>query len=125
MSERKYLNVFVYGEKGKLTNLLSELGETVEGNWESIQMPATRKQIGEDAYEFRLTVNNTTGFLRFFSSYSSPYLLFLRDSGIKGADRPISVTDNDYLVKDFCKQFLKPVCTKLDLKLHVTRATPY
>lgn len=120
MSQR-YLNIYVHGDKKRLPTLLNAINKSVRDGWQ-VAGEQGYKRNSDEVQEYRFTSNSTTGFLRFFCSADRPYVFYLRDSGIVGADGPITLQDNDYLVRHFVAQVLKPVCTDLDLKIQVTRS---
>ncbi|MBX9693635.1 MAG: hypothetical protein K2Z81_14700 [Cyanobacteria bacterium] len=122
MAQAKYLNVYVYGQKKRLPSLLSAISNSIRDGWSKVEKNSTYRVSDDEIQEYRFTSNDTTGFLRFFCSTDQPYLLYLRDSGIIGADSPITLQDNDFLVQHFVKTVLKPACTEVDAKVQVTRA---
>lgn len=119
MSQSRYLNIYVHGDKRKLPHLLTAIQKNVCDGW---AVAEDRSRKGDEVQEYRFTANSTTGFLRFFCSADRPYVIYLRDSGIIGSDSPITLQDNDYLVRHFVSAVLKPVCSDLDFKLQVTRS---
>lgn len=126
LTQSKYLNVYVYGEKRKLPNLLDTISKSLKEGWAvGTNDRSTRSGSDDEITEYRFTSNETTGFLRFFCSVDKPYVFYLRDSGIVGAESPITLQDNDYLVWHFVTNVLKPVCADLDLKLQVTRTVKH
>jgi hypothetical protein len=126
LTQSKYLNVYVYGEKRRLPNLIDSISKALKEGWTSnVHERSTRSGSDDEIQEYRFTSNETTGFLRFFCSVNQPYVFYLRDSGIVGADSPITLQDNDYLVWHFVTNVLKPVCADLDLKLQVTRTVKH
>lgn len=121
MSQARYLNIYIHGDKKKLPHLLTAISKSVCDGWSASADARTRRGIDE-IQEYRFTANSTTGFLRFFCSADRPYVFYLRDSGIIGSEGPITLQDNDYLVRHFVSSVLKPVCTEMDFKLQVTRS---
>lgn len=121
MSQSRYLNIYVHGDKKKLPHLLTAIQKSVRDGWQ-LADDGRQRRTGDEVQEYRFTANSTTGFLRFFCSADRPYVFYLRDSGIIGAEGPITLQDNDYLVRHFCSSILKPICTDLDFKLQVTRS---
>lgn len=122
MSQARYLNIYVHGDKKKLPHLLTAISKSVRDGWQVAEDARSRHGGGDSVQEYRFTANQTTGFLRFFCSADRPYVFYLRDSGIIGSEGPITLQDNDYLVRHFVSSVLKPVCTDLDFKLQVTRS---
>lgn len=120
MSQSRYLNIYVHGDKKKLPHLLTAISKSLRDGWQVAD--DGRRRTGDEVQEYRFTANSTTGFLRFFCSADRPYVFYLRDSGLIGAETPITLQDNDYLVRHFVSSILKPICTDLDFKLQVTRS---
>ncbi len=120
MSHR-YLNVYIHGDKKRLPTLINAISKAVRDGWQVADQNRTRVS-PDEAHEYRYTANHITGFLRFFCSADRPYVLYLRDSGIIGSDSPITLQDNDYLVRHFVSSVLKPACSELDMKIQVTRS---
>lgn len=120
MSQSRYLNIYVHGDKKKLPHLLTAISKSLRDGWQVAD--DGRRRTGDEVQEYRFTANSTTGFLRFFCSADRPYVFYLRDSGLVGAETPITLQDNDYLVRHFVSSILKPICTDLDFKLQVTRS---
>ena len=121
MSQARYLNVYIHGDKKRLPTLLTAISKSIGDGWAIVEEQRVKRS-SDEIQEYRFTHNQTIGFLRFFCSADRPYLFYLRDSGIIGAEDPITLQDNDYLVRHFVSAVLKPVCTDLDLKLQVTRS---
>jgi hypothetical protein len=121
MSQSRYLNIYVHGDKKKLPHLLTAIQKSVCDGWQ-VADDGRGRRTGDEVQEYRFTANSTTGFLRFFSSADRPFVFYLRDSGIIGAEGPITLQDNDYLVRHFVSSILKPICSDLDFKLQVTRS---
>ncbi|MBX9671496.1 MAG: hypothetical protein K2X93_28165 [Candidatus Obscuribacterales bacterium] len=122
MSQSRYLNIYVHGDKKKLPHLLTAIQKSVCDGWQLASEEGRARRGGDEVQEYRFTANQTTGFLRFFCSADRPYVFYLRDSGIIGSEGPITLQDNDYLVRHFVSSILKTVCTDLDFKLQVTRS---
>ncbi|MBX3072987.1 hypothetical protein KF707_18105 [Candidatus Obscuribacterales bacterium] len=120
MSQSRYLNIYVHGDKKKLPHLLTAISKSLRDGWQVAD--DGRRRTGDEVQEYRFTANSTTGFLRFFCSADRPYVFYLRDSGLIGSESPITLQDNDYLVRHFVSSILKPICTDLDFKLQVTRS---
>ncbi len=125
MAQAKYLNVYVYGQKKRLPSLLSAITALIRDGWSKVDTHPRNRVSDDEIQEYRFTSNDTTGFLRFFCSTDQPYLFYLRDSGILGADSPITLQDNDFLVQHFVKTVLKPACSEVDAKVQVTRAVKH
>jgi len=120
MSQARYLNIYVHGDKKKLPHLLTAVQKSLRDGWAVAEERSRRT--GDEVQEYRFTANQTTGFLRFFCSADRPFVFYLRDSGIIGSESPITLQDNDYLVRHFVSAILKPVCSEMDFKLQVTRS---
>ncbi len=121
-----YLNLYVFGSHRSLELLIHRLGSSLDSSWELVASPDKKKMAGEREWEFTYTADNgKVGYIRFHSRPSDRFVMYLRDSGIRDSQKPISRSDNDFLVREFHRKFLEPVLSDLNLKASLTRRKIY